>query len=142
MLRAFIQRESLGKLAEKGVLSMRSRLLVSMGALALTVAGLVAGAGPASADQAHCYGWNTHPDLYSGGGVSFKDGTNIRRGPYKDCDILGEGFPSQGINVHCFDTNNNDYSWMYVVDTTTGVAGWVRWDAVNWDGSFIPVCEP
>jgi hypothetical protein len=109
---------------------MPSRLLVSMGALALTVGGLLATAGPAAADNAHCYGWS-QGDYYSGGGVSFQTGTNIRRGPYTDCDAFGEGFPSQGINVHCSVENSNSTYWVYVVDTSTGVAGWAAWSALN-----------
>src|SRR4051794_19261671 len=38
---------------------MRSRLLTLAGTVALTLGGLTATAGPAAADQAHCYGWDT-----------------------------------------------------------------------------------
>ncbi len=119
---------------------MRSRLLASMGVLALTLGGLLVSAGPAAADPAHCSGWNTHPDLYNAGGIHFLNGTNIRRGPYTDCDSNGLGYPSHGINAHCFVTNSSGNYWVYVVDTTTGVAGWARIDALNWDGSPIPQC--
>jgi len=119
---------------------MRSRLLASAGALALTLGGLLATAGPASADPAHCSGHSTHPDYYNAGGISFKDGTNIRTGPYTDCTALGEGFHSQGINVHCSYVNSNNVAWVYLVDTSTGVAGWSALSALNWDGSFIAFC--
>ena len=119
---------------------MRSRLLASMGALALTLGGLLATASPAAADPAHCSGWNTHPDFYNAGGIHFKSGTYIRRGPYSDCTALGQGFPSQGINVHCGIVNSDGYLWFYLVDTSTGVAGWSRYDAVNWDGSPVADC--
>lgn len=119
---------------------MRSRLLTLMGAVALALGGLLVAAGPAAADDAHCYGWDTHPDRYSAGGLSFKDGTAIRRGPYTDCDALGLGYHSQGIDVNCFVQNSNGYYWVYLRDTTTGVAGWSRLDALNWDGSPIPSC--
>ena len=120
---------------------MRSRRLALMGALALTLGGLLATAAPAAADQAHCSGWTTHPDLYSAGGISFKDGTNIRRGPYTDCDSFGLGYHSQGIDVHCGRLNSSGYLWVYLEDTSTGVAGWSRIDALNWDGSPIPDCR-
>ena len=71
----------------------------------------------------------------------FKDGTNIRRGPYTDCDSFGLGYHSQGINVHCGRLNSSNYLWVYLVDTSTGVAGWSRIDALNWDGSPIPDCR-
>jgi hypothetical protein len=119
---------------------MRSRLLALMGALALTLGGLLATAGPAAADQAHCSGWNTHPDLYHAGGIHFGNGTYIRRGPYTDCDGFGLGYPSQGIDVHCFVINSSNYAWVYLEDTTTGVAGWSRIDTLSWDGSPIPSC--
>jgi hypothetical protein len=114
---------------------MRSRLLALMGALALALAGLVVSAAPALADPAHCSGWNTHPDLYNSGGISFQSGTNIRHGPYTDCTIYGEGFPGQGINIHCAVINSNGLLWFYLEDTTTGVSGWSRYDALNYSKS-------
>lgn len=119
---------------------MRSRLLASMGALALTLGGLLATASPAAADPAHCSGWGTHPDYYNSGGISFKDGTYIRTGPYTDCTALGLGYHSQSINVHCAEYNNNNVLWVYLVDTSTGVAGWSAMSALNWDGGFIAFC--
>jgi len=119
---------------------MRSRLLASMGALALTLGGLLATASSAAADPAHCSGWTTHPDYYSSGGITFKDGTYIRTGPYTDCTALGQGFHSQGINVHCATTNGNGVLWVYLVDTSTGVAGWSAMSALNWNGGFIADC--
>jgi hypothetical protein len=119
---------------------MRSRLLALMGALALALGGVVVSASPAAADPSHCYGWDTHPNLYNSGGISFLDGTNIRRGPYTDCDVLGLGYPSHGIDVHCYIVNSNDYLWVYLVDTTTGVQGWSRLDSINWVSGAIPRC--
>lgn len=119
---------------------MPSRLLALAGALALALGGLLMGAGPAAADPAHCSGWTNHPDLYNAGGIHFLNGTYIRTGPYTDCSALGQGFPSQGINAHCAVVNSNNVAWVYVVDTSTGVAGWSALSALNWDGSPIPIC--
>ena len=110
---------------------MRSKLLASMGALVLTLGGLLAAAGPAAAEPAHCSGWGTHPDLYSAGGISFLNGTYIHDGPYTDCTSVGQGYPSQGINVHCGVWNDSNVWWLYVVDTSTGKAGWARNDALS-----------
>jgi hypothetical protein len=60
----------------------------------------------------------------------FGDGTAIRRGPFTDCDILGRGYRTQGIDVHCHVYNTNGVLWVYVRDTTTGVAGWARGDTI------------
>jgi len=119
---------------------MRSRLLASAGALALSLGGLWMGAGPASADQSHCYGWGTHPNSYSSGGIHFLNGTNIHRGPYSDCDVLGDGYSSQGIDAYCAVVNSAGNLWVYLHDTSTGVAGWSRIDALSWDGSRIDDC--
>ena len=119
---------------------MRSRLLTVMGTVALTLGGVLVSAAPAAADPAHCYGWGTHPDLYSAGGIAFANGTNIRRGPYTDCDSFGLGYPSHGIDVHCYVQNSSGNYWVYLRDTTTGVAGWSRLDALSWNGSPIPWC--
>ena len=120
---------------------MKSRLLAALGAAAVTASCMVAAASPAAADQSYCYGWDTHPDSYSSGGITMlSGGTQIRRGPYTACDALGTAFPSQSVNVHCARQNSNYYLWFYVVDTTTGVAGWVQSNATNWDGSRIYDC--
>jgi hypothetical protein len=120
---------------------MRPRLLALMGALALALGGLVASAGPAAADQSHCY-VSQHPDLYDHGGIHFLSGTNIRRGPYTDCDVLGSGYPNDGIDVHCAVFNSNNYLWIYLEDTTTGVRGWSREDALSWNvpPDNVPYC--
>ncbi|MEO6502233.1 MAG: hypothetical protein ABIQ09_10030 [Jatrophihabitantaceae bacterium] len=120
---------------------MRSRLLTVLGAAALALGGLSVSAGPAAADPAHCYGWGTHPDRYSAGGIHFGNGTAIRRGPYTDCDAFGLGYPSHGIDIHCFVFNSSNNIWLYLVDTTTGVAGWSRNDTLTYDGlRSLPAC--
>ena len=123
---------------------MRSRLLAVAGALALALGGLVLlPATPAlAADPAHCSQFGTHPDLYNGGGISFANGTNIRTGVYTDCTSLGEGFPSQGIDVHCARVNSNNFLWLYVVDGTTGKQGWARFDALRYAFTvLVPDCR-
>ena len=119
---------------------MRSQLLASAGALTLALGGLLANASPAAADPAHCSGWGTHPDVYSAGGFSFLNGTNIHAGPYTDCTAVGQGFPSQGIDVHCARVNGSGNLWIYLEDTSTGKAGWSRIDALSWNGSAIRDC--
>jgi|SRR5215467_407665 len=113
---------------------MRSRIFRLVSALTLVLGGLLlAPATPALADAgdpAHCSEF-PHPDLYNGGGIGFLNGTIIHSGAYTNCKNRGEGFPSQGINVHCLVVNDNGFIWLYVVDTTTGIQGWARLDALN-----------
>jgi len=124
---------------------MRSRILSLAGVLAL-IPGvlLLAPATPAMADPgdpAHCSEFGSHPDLYNGGGISFANGTIIHSGAYTDCNPRGEGFPSQGINVHCAVVNDNGFGWFFVVDTSTGISGWGRTDAFNYAHSVsVPIC--
>lgn len=106
----------------------------SMGsALALVVAGSALALTPASPASAHCSGHGTHPDLYSGGAISFGNGTNIRSYPHTDCDSRGLGYPSHGIDVHC--ATLTGALWIFLRDTTTGTNGWARLDALNVSGS-------
>lgn len=119
---------------------MRSRMLASMGAVALTLGGLLVSASPAAADPAHCYGWNTHPDLYTAGGIKFKDGTPIRRGPYKECDAFDLGRSGHGIDVHCAVINSYNVAWVFVRDTTTDTAGWVRLEHLDAPSVGITLC--
>jgi len=119
---------------------MRSRLLTLLGTLTLAVTGLAVSAGPAAADPARCGGWSTPADIFSAGGFSFGNGTPIYRGPYNDCTILGRGYTSQGIDVHCYLNNSFGNLFFFVRDTSTGVNGWVARADVNWDGTPIAPC--
>lgn len=107
---------------------MRSRLLVGVMALALSLAGLLVPASPASAGCGH----NTHADEYNGGGI-FWDGTNIRTGPHVGCTSLGIGNPGEGIDVHCaiLSEHTNFRVWVFVRDLDDGTRGWAREDALR-----------
>lgn len=119
---------------------MRSRLLSITSTLALSVAGTLLALAPASPASAHCSGHGTHPDLYSGGAFSFGNGTNIRAYPHADCGSHGLGYPSHGIDVHCATYTNA--LWIFLRNTTTGVNGWSRLDALNVSGTTtIPDCS-
>jgi hypothetical protein len=118
---------------------MRSRLFALMGALVLVAGGLLVSASPAAAN--HCTDWNTHPNLYNSGYISFKDGTYIRTHPYTDCTAVGQGYPSQGIDVHCAVRNNDGIVWLYVDDKATGKSGWARHDTLNYSRTvFVQNC--
>lgn len=117
---------------------MRSRILGIAAAATLAVTGAVV-VGPASPAYAHCSGHGTHPDLYGGGGISWGNGTAIRSHPHVDCDALGRGYPGQGIDVHCAVHTGAD--WAYVRNTSTGINGWSREDALNIPTPVaVPVC--
>jgi len=117
---------------------MRSRLLATLSGLALAAGVLIGGVlVPASSASAHCSGHGTHPDVYSAGGISWANGTNIRRFPHtSDCStILGQGFPSQGIDVHCAVETGS--LWLFARNTSTGINGWSRFDALNYAHDII-----
>jgi hypothetical protein len=119
---------------------MRSRLLATASALAFTTIASVLALTPASPASAHCSGHSTHPDRYDGGNVSFGNGANIRTHPHTNCPSLGLGYPSHGINVHCVVLVDNS-SWLFLRNTTTGVDGWSRSDALNIpQGVTLPRC--
>ncbi|MEV0941505.1 hypothetical protein [Micromonospora wenchangensis] len=112
---------------------MRSRLLSIASALTLAVSGSVLALIPASPASAHCDGHGQHPDLYSGGGISWGDGTFIRAYPHQDCQPKGQGYPNQNIDVHCA-TLTGDL-WFFVRNTSTGINGWARRDALRFSQS-------
>jgi len=117
---------------------MRSRLLATLSGLALVagvlVGGLLVTASPASA---HCSGHGTHPDVYSAGGISWANGTNIHRFPHTSaCSVVdGQGFPSQGIDVHCAVETGS--LWLFARNTSTGVRGWARFDVLRYSHDII-----
>lgn len=117
---------------------MRSRILGAAAGMMLAVTGAVVVA-PASPAYAHCSGHGTHPDLYSGGGISWGNGTAIRSQPHIDCQALGRGYPGQGIDVHCAVHTGAD--WVFARNTSTGVNGWAREDALSVPTPVaVPVC--
>jgi hypothetical protein len=117
---------------------MRSRLLSVASALGLVLAGSLLALTPASPASAHCSGHGTHPDVYSGGGVSFGNGTNIRQQPHIGCTSHGLGYPSHGIDVHCVSVTGS--VWLFVRNTTTGVNGWARHDSLRISYARIRDC--
>ncbi|MCX6406853.1 MAG: hypothetical protein NTV28_08035 [Propionibacteriales bacterium] len=112
------------------------------GAAAMAVGALVAvgpTAGPAAAaNDCTAPRWDVHPDLISTGTFSWGDGTAIRTAGYNDCTIVGRGYPSQGIDVHCSRQNDNGVWWVYARNTSTGKAGWASYSAVYTSGSVLP----
>lgn len=82
--------------------------------------------------------WDVHPDRISTGTFSWGNGTGIHTAGYTDCTIVGRGYPSQGIDVHCSRQNDNGVWWVYARNTSTGKAGWARYDAVYTTGSVLP----
>ncbi len=110
---------------------MRSRLLTIISSLTLVLTSLaVFGlSSPASADCSH----PNHPDLYGAGGIHWGDGTAIHTGPHLSCTVVGRGYPSHGIDVHC--ATETGSLWLFVRNLTTGVNGWVRYDALRYDGT-------
>ena len=106
---------------------MRSRLLTVVGAVALSLGGLLVSAGPAGAKPARCLGWAQPADVYEGGGYSFKTVTPIYRGPFNDCYALPSGTTGHGIDIHCIYQNSFGTVFLYLRDTMTGVYGWSRY---------------
>lgn len=125
---------------------MRKRLLAAAAMLAMTIGILMTvAAGPASAASAvDCSGHSRHPDAYSGSGFSWGEGTNIRIYPSTECARAGQGFPGQGINVHCAINAGGagHLHWLYVRNTSTGTSGWAHQDALNHPGTqAVPDCD-
>lgn len=92
-------------------------VLVAAGSLA--VAGPAAGATPRNPCAQP--GWSHHPQ--SGG---FLQGpTNIRSGPYLDCQIRGTGVAGQDVTYHCW-TSGEGGTWTFLTDENTAVSGWSK----------------
>lgn len=109
---------------------------LAAGALTAVMPMTASAAGAAS----HCTEprWDVHPDLTSHGTYSWGNGAAIHTGGYTDCTIVGRGYPSQGIDVHCSRVNDNGLTWVYARNTSTGVAGWVRADALYTSVFVVP----
>jgi len=116
---------------------VRSRLMAGVAALVLAITGLLVVSSPASA---HCGGHTPHPDLYSSGGVSFRDGTRMRAYPHTNCAIRGLGYPNHRIDLHCATFTSGPgrpAEWFYVRNTTTGVNGWARRDTLRFTSTDL-----
>lgn len=111
----------------------RTTRMLGAGALALgafTAVSPIVAAPASAAGSCSETKWDTHPDLVSTGVYSWGDGSAIRTAGYTECTLLGRGYQGQGIDVHCRRTNANGLIWVYVRNTTTGVAGWARADTL------------
>lgn len=119
------------------------RMTRLVGAAAMA-AGALTAISPMTAGSAtaatHCTQakWDVHPDKISTGTFSWGDGTAIRTAGYTDCTVVGRGYQGQGIDVHCSRVNDNGLEWVYARNTSTGAAGWARYDAVYTTGSVLP----
>jgi hypothetical protein len=85
-----------------------------MAASTLAIAPMTAS--PAGA-ATHCTQpkWDVHPDKISTGTFQWGNGTHIRTAGYTDCTSVGQGYPGQGIDVHCSRVNDNGLEWVVQV---------------------------
>jgi uncharacterized protein YraI len=99
------------------------RLGRSLSAVALAIALLLLGAGPAGADV---YG------DYAG------DGVRIRTGPSTSRTVVGLGYRGQGARIYCItrgtSVNGNPF-WLRHTNRTTSVTGFSADYYMTWSGS-------
>ncbi len=100
-------------------------------------------ASPASADPkgevapAHAACGKNASDLDSGAwGATAKTAARQRAGSSQSCDTDGVLQTSDRADYHCYTVGNDGYTWTFLRNVRTNVAGWVRDDLLEDGGSF------
>lgn len=141
---------------------MRTRLLAVLAAALMAVVGAVVFTAPASAAPVGATPASSAPDgSIPGGSASdgpvltpnlcgdifhrrldnhtghffLGTGVNIRTGPSTSCTSLGQGQPSHSVTYWCWTGPSGGFTWSFLIDNTTSVAGWVRDDLLAGNGS-------
>jgi hypothetical protein len=73
------------------------------------------------------------------GGYFVAQGVHIHASPSLSSVVLGDGYESDSVTLHC-STDTNPY-WGYLTDNTTGVTGYViaGYYLID-DGQHVPFC--
>jgi hypothetical protein len=126
-------------------MSIRIRLIAAGGAVAVAAVTVLAGTaqaapakpvGPIGTMHASC-GTNP-PDKDSGSWLATaRSAANERSGSSTSCTIKGVAQTSDRLDYHCYTDGNDGYTWTYLRNDRTGVAGWVRDDLLKDNGSFV-----
>jgi hypothetical protein len=73
---------------------------------------------------------------------AFLKNSNIRQGPSTECTSNGVGRAAHMVVYLCYEYNEEDeYTWTYLKDLTTGVEGWTRDDLLEDYGSTSPCSQ-
>ncbi|MEU3658111.1 SH3 domain-containing protein [Streptomyces sp. NPDC032161] len=87
------------------------------------------GAGTAQAETSSA-ALNTAPVAPAGvnslPGSFYTDGVNIRNAPNLDATVVGLGYRSHRVTVHCGTSGPLETYWWRITDNTTGVRGYIH----------------
>ncbi|MFD7827863.1 hypothetical protein [Kitasatospora sp. NPDC059803] len=84
-------------------------------------------------------GW-VPEDIDGGGWYATADGAvNMRSGASTGCPANGVAYQGQALDYHCYSTPlaDDDFSWTYARNVSTGVQGWIRNDLLTDHGSKV-----
>ncbi|MFG2715346.1 SH3 domain-containing protein [Streptomyces goshikiensis] len=84
-------------------------------------------------------GW-APDDIDGGGWYATADGVvNMRSGASTGCPANGVAYRGQALDYHCYapPLADDDYSWTYARNVSTGVEGWIRNDLLTDFGSKV-----
>jgi hypothetical protein len=59
----------------------------------------------------------------------------IHSGSSTSCTRRGQSAPTDRLDYFCFTSGNDGFTWTYLKNRTTGIAGWTRDDLLPGDGS-------
>ncbi|MEU4448599.1 SH3 domain-containing protein [Actinosynnema sp. NPDC050801] len=125
-------------------MSARTRLLAVTGTAAALATMFALPAGAASAKPgnevgaAHASCGTTAPDKDSSPWLATaRTAAKQRSGSSTSCAALGTVQTSDRLDYHCFTYGNDNYTWTYLRNDRTDVAGWVRDDLLKDGGSGV-----
>lgn len=118
------------------------KIALAVAVAALTVMGIGIGTSANAAPKEvgiaplHASCGTSAPDLDGGAwNATASTAANQRSGSSTSCNILGVAQTSDRLDYHCYTSGNDGYTWTYLRNDRTNVAGWVRDDLLEDYGS-------
>ncbi|GAB2959789.1 SH3 domain-containing protein [Saccharothrix stipae] len=125
-------------------MSTRTRLLAVTGATVALATMFALPAGAASSKpgnevgSAHAPCGTTAPDKDSSSWLATaRTAAKQRSGSSTSCEALGTVQTSDRLDYHCYTFGLDDFTWTYLRNVRTNVAGWVRDDLLKDGGSGV-----
>ncbi|GAA3894977.1 SH3 domain-containing protein [Streptomyces lacrimifluminis] len=114
---------------------MKRRIAALVPALAAVAIAVPLSIATPAAAHASC--GTTVSDKDSGSWGKRANGANERSGSSTSCTVKGIAYNTQTLDYHCWTVGNDDYTWTYLRNDSTGITGWVRDDLLSDGGSSV-----
>ena len=71
---------------------------------------------------------HAHSNVSNAPGHTNANNVNTRQGPHLSCDSNGQTHAANNLTLHCWVQHNTTHPWVWVVNHSRGIRGWIRAD--------------